>query len=369
METGSLISMRGLRVAYEKTEVLKGIDLDIRKGEMLALLGASGCGKTTLLRALAGFMPAAGGSVHLRGKDVLPLPPEARGMAMVFQSYALWPHMNVAQNIAYGLRLRGMPAAEISRRVEDTLGMLGLSGYGTRRISQLSGGQRQRVALGRALAIGPEILLLDEPLSNLDAGIRQQMRHEIRSLQKKLGLTAILVTHDREEALAMADRIVILNAGCIEQVGTPEEVFGAPKTPYVASFMGAGNRIGCRARRSADVLCLEAEGNAVAGQMLLQVAPEILPQCSGEEPVQVYFRSEAASLHVSHQLPENSLRLAGRVGSTSFLGSVYRCEVNTDCGSFLVDHPVRLNFDQEVLMCVPAAMLHVFARPHASAAN
>lgn len=369
MEAESLISLRGLRVAYEQTEVLKGIDLDIRKGEMLALLGASGCGKTTLLRTLAGFMPAASGSVHLRGQDVLPLPPEARGMAMVFQSYALWPHMNVAQNIGYGLRLKGMRAVEVARRVEETLGMLGLSGYGARRIAQLSGGQRQRVALGRALAVGPEILLLDEPLSNLDAGIRQQMRHEIRAIQKRLGLTSILVTHDREEALAMADRIVILNAGRIEQIGTPEEVFAAPASPYVAGFMGAANSIGCRAEQGADGLRLQAMGSSQAGQIILRSPPEQMPQCAGTESVRVYFRSEAASLHLGQQAPSDGLRIAGRIGGASFLGSVYRCEVNTACGRFLVDHPVRLHAEQDVMMCVPATMLHIFPETPSSATN
>lgn len=366
MEAESLISLRGLRVAYEQTEVLKGIDLDIHKGEMIALLGASGCGKTTLLRTLAGFMPAVSGSARLRGKDVLVLPPEARGMAMVFQSYALWPHMNVAQNIGYGLRLKGTSSIEIARRVEDILDMLGLAGYGTRRISQLSGGQRQRVALGRALAVDPEILLLDEPLSNLDAGIRQQMRHEIRSIQKRLGLTSILVTHDREEALAMADRVVILNAGRIEQIGTPEEVFSTPASPYVAGFMGAANSIGCMAERVQDEFRLRTTS---AEQILLRAPLKLMPQCADTQPVRVYFHSEAARLCLETQENDDALQLAGRVAGTSFLGSVYRCEVDTGCGRFLVDHPERLQPDQEVMMCVPATMLHIFPEPADCAAG
>lgn len=369
MEAESMISMRGIRVAYDRNEVLKGIDLDIRKGEMLALLGASGCGKTTLLRMLAGFMPAHGGQLYMGGRDILMLPPEARGMAMVFQSYALWPHMSVAQNIAYGLRLKGISAAETGRRVEATLDMLGLPGFGPRRISQLSGGQRQRVALGRALAVDPQILLLDEPLSNLDAGIRQQMRLEIRSIQRKLGLTAILVTHDREEALAMADRVVIMNGGCIEQIGTPEEVFHAPASPFVAGFMGAGNCIECYAVRMDGSLRLHPAVESGDALPAMQAGVPGSLQGVSEGAVQVYFRSEAARLQVGQALPADCLSVPGRVSTSSFLGSFYRCEVQTGCGGFLVDHPERLCADQEVLMCVPARMLHVFPGARMSAAN
>lgn len=358
MTTDTLISVRGLQVAYGQTEILKGIDLDIHTGEMLALLGASGCGKTTLLRTLAGFTTASGGTVSLRGKNVLSLPPERRGMVMVFQSYALWPHMNVTQNIAYGLRLRGMKTSEISRQVESILDMLDLSGLGRRRISQLSGGQRQRVALGRALAVKPDILLLDEPLSNLDAGIRQQVRHEIRSIQKKLGLTSILVTHDREEALTMADRIVILNAGRVEQVGKPEDVFNHPASPYVAGFMGASNNIVCQFSCKAGRVNFLGEN--AGGKTLLDVAEEKLPQLCGDGGVQVFFRSETASLHPSGSTPEDTLHLPGRIGQTSFLGGTYRCEVKTAQGCFLVDHRVRPQPEQEVTMCVPTPNLHIF---------
>ena len=251
-----IISVRGLRVAYGANEVLKGIDLTIAPGSFVALLGASGCGKTTLLRTLSGFTSAAAGSITVKGRDILGEPPERRGMAMVFQSYALWSHMSVAQNIGYGLKLRRVPRAEIAQRVSGLLGMLGLQGYGDRAVTELSGGQRQRVALGRALAIEPQILLLDEPLSNLDARIRLQMRHEIRSIQRQLGVTAILVTHDREEAMVMADQVVILDQGQIAQIGTPEEVFQRPRTPYVASFMGAENIIDCSAAPDGDAVQL-----------------------------------------------------------------------------------------------------------------
>lgn len=361
MNEDVLISIRALHVGYGQTQVLKGIDLDIRAGEMVALLGASGCGKTTLLRTLAGFTAAASGSVQLRGDEVLAQPPEQRGMVMVFQSYALWSHMSVAQNIGYGLRLRGVSAAEIARRVDAKLDMLGLSGMGERKVTELSGGQRQRVALGRALAVEPEILLLDEPLSNLDAGIRQQMRHEIRAIQKKLGLTAILVTHDREEALAMADRVVVLNEGRIEQVGTPEEVFGTPSTPYVASFMGAGNMIDCTALCSADTIRLRLPDSVQGGAITLLEMPvaELSQECRSGK-TRVHFRSETASLFPPDQIPPRTLRVPARVDHTSFLGSTYQCEVHTVCGSFIVDHPARLEPGQEMVMCVPAPVLHVF---------
>ena len=358
MNPGALISIRSLRVGYDQSDVLKGVDLDIEVGEMVALLGASGCGKTTLLRTLAGFTPARSGSVTVKGQDILALPPERRGMAMVFQSYALWPHMNVAQNIGYGLRLRGVPAQEIARCVDDKLTLLGLAGFGQRQVTQLSGGQRQRVALGRALAVEPEILLLDEPLSNLDAGIRQQMRHEIRALQKQLGLTAILVTHDREEALAMADRVVILNQGRIEQVGTPEQVFRTPATPYVAAFMGAANMIDCETQHADGAIRYQLRAEAASAPFLLLELPD--HGQGNDQRVRVHFSSDAASLHPPHYAPPETLRLPGRVGHTSFLGDTYRCEVQTVCGRFLVDHPVRLEAQRDVVMCVPAPVLHVF---------
>ena len=281
-----IISVRDLHVAYGQHAVLKGIDLSIPAGSFVALLGPSGCGKTTLLRTLSGFTPASSGSITVKGRDVLREPPERRDMAMVFQSYALWSHMNVAQNIGYGLKLRRVPREQIKSRVDVLLTMLGLQGYGQRPVNELSGGQRQRVALGRALAIEPEILLLDEPLSNLDARIRLQMRHEIRSIQRKLGLTAILVTHDREEAMVMADQVVILDQGRIAQVGTPEQVYQQPATPYVASFMGADNTIACEALPVAEGCTLQIPGQSGSLGTIAQ---------SHQGPVHVHFRSEKAT--------------------------------------------------------------------------
>ena len=312
-----IISIDGLCVAYGKHEVLKGIDLAIAPGCFIALLGASGCGKTTLLRTLAGFTPASGGSISVEGNDVLNLAPERRGMAMVFQSYALWSHMNVAQNIGYGLKLRGMPKDIIAERVAAQLAMLGLDGYQQRPVAELSGGQRQRVALGRALAIEPKILLLDEPLSNLDARIRLQMRHEIRTIQKKLGLTAILVTHDREEAMVMADQVVILDQGRIAQMGTPEAVFQRPSSPFVAAFMGAENIIDCEVKRDGFGIDLRvpkipaSQLNCTLASTENNAGISVAPDADG--PVQVHFRSEAAFLREAGASVDETLQLPGRV--------------------------------------------------------
>jgi ABC-type Fe3+/spermidine/putrescine transport system ATPase subunit len=238
------LSIESISVSYGAGQpVLDRVSLDVQRGEMVALLGSSGCGKTTLLRAIAGFVQPQSGRIAVDGRDITHLPPEARETAMMFQSYALWPHMDVAANIGYGLRMRGAGKARIAQRVAEMLEMLQLGGYGPRRVGSLSGGQRQRVALGRALAVDPLLLLLDEPMSNLDYRVRQDLRHELRALQKRVGITAIYVTHDREEALTLADRIAVIDGGRVLQYGTPEEVFHRPASPFVAGFMGADNAI------------------------------------------------------------------------------------------------------------------------------
>lgn len=349
------IAVHGLRVAYGTHEVLKGIDLSIPRGSFVALLGPSGCGKTTLLRTLSGFTPTSAGSISVNGRDIAHEPPERRDMAMVFQSYALWSHMNVAQNMGYGLKLRKLPRADIQRRVSGLLDMLGLQGFGERPVTELSGGQRQRVALGRALAVEPQILLLDEPLSNLDARIRLQMRHEIRAIQRQLGVTAILVTHDREEAMVMADQVVILDHGQVAQIGTPEEVFQRPQTPYVASFMGAENIIHCEAEVSHAGVQLSVPG--LPGASIHCQAPLL-----ATGPAQVHFRSEAARLHLFGEPHHNSLQLPGRVSQVSYLGGGYRCEIQTHCGPIFIDHDQTVAHNQVVAVHVPADALHVFPR-------
>ncbi len=223
---------------YGDFHAVRDVSLSIADGEFLVLLGPSGCGKTTTLRMVAGFIEPTAGRVLLGGQDVTLLPPWKRNAGMVFQSYALFPHLTVAQNVAFGLEMRKLPRADIEMRVEEVLALVRLGGYGGRLPRQLSGGQQQRVALARALAIRPDVLLLDEPLSNLDAKLRQEVRVEIRELQRKLGLTTVMVTHDQEEALTMADRLVVMNEGMVHQVGSQRDLYERPADRFVAGFVG-----------------------------------------------------------------------------------------------------------------------------------
>ncbi|MGI6246040.1 MAG: ABC transporter ATP-binding protein [Pseudochelatococcus sp.] len=312
------LDIADVTVSYGATRVLDAIDLGIREGEFVALLGASGCGKTTLLRTIAGFIMPDAGTVSVNGRDVTRLPPDRRGMALMFQSYALWPHMTVAQNIGYGLKLRGHSRADVARRVGEIAALLGLEGLEGRKPAALSGGQRQRVALGRAIAVDPAILLLDEPLSNLDARIRMNLRHELRALQQRMGITAVHVTHDREEAMEMADSIVILDRGRIAQRGSPEEVYNRPASAFVAAFMGAENVLTLQGAMDGGAFSI-APGPFNAGCRVAGPLP-----AGG---VEVRFRSEAAQLAPADAAPstdEGTLRLAGEVASTGYPGGVWR---------------------------------------------
>jgi iron(III) transport system ATP-binding protein len=237
------VTIEGVSFGYGATPVLADISLAVARGELFAFLGPSGSGKTTLLRLIAGFGTPSSGRVLIGERDVTSLPPWSRNVGMVFQSYALWPHMTVAKNVAFGLERRRLARAEIDRKVAEALALVGLTAFADRRPAQLSGGQQQRVALARTLVIEPEVLLLDEPLSNLDAKLRVEMRAELRRLQRKLGITAIYVTHDQEEANAIADRIAVLNEGRIQQIGTPVELYDCPANRFVATFLGTVNLI------------------------------------------------------------------------------------------------------------------------------
>ena len=237
----SYLRLEGIRKNFGSFQALRDIHLSIEKGEFVCFLGPSGCGKTTLLRIIAGLETQTSGSIHQGERDISLLPPAQRDYGIVFQSYALFPNLTVADNVAYGLVNRKQPRAEITQRVEELLKLVGLPGSGIKYPAQLSGGQQQRIALARALATKPGLLLLDEPLSALDALERVRLRQEIRSLQGKLGVTTIMVTHDQEEALSVADRIVVMNHGVIEQVGTPMQVYRDPATPFVADFVGKIN--------------------------------------------------------------------------------------------------------------------------------
>ena len=235
------VTVRDLVVRYDATTVLDRVSVSVASGELLMLLGPSGCGKTTLLRSIAGFVEPSAGAILFDDEEVTRRPAHARDVGMVFQSFALWPHMTVAENVGFGLRERRVPAAEIAKRVEEALESTRMGGYGERPIDQLSGGEQQRVALARALVIRPRCLLLDEPLSNLDAKLRQSMRDEIRRLCKSAGLTTIYVTHDQKEALAIADRIAVMQKGRILQIGTPAEIYRRPRSRAVATFIGETN--------------------------------------------------------------------------------------------------------------------------------
>src|SRR5688572_27357023 len=350
------LDVADLEVSYGATPVLKRVSLAIAAGEFVALLGPSGCGKTTLLRAISGFVAVNHGTIRVGSRDITREPPDKRGMAMVFQSYALWPHMTTAQNLGYGLKLRGVARPEIARRVADILAMLKLEGFGQRNVTQLSGGQRQRVALGRALAVSPELLLLDEPLSNLDARIREDVRHEIKALQAKLGITTIHVTHDREEAMVMADRIAILDAGRIAQLGSPEQVYNRPNSPFVASFMGAGNVLELQARPANGGIRIEAgtHNDSV-----------LIPGSTIAGPVTAHFRSEAAQLGPAGGGAPDQLLLRGRIVQASYPGGFYRYAVAVGQNQFMVDDTRRLAVGEAVGIGLPVTSLHLFSRREA----
>lgn len=357
MGKNNFVSVEKMSVGYGSTTILDGLDLSIRKGEFVALLGSSGCGKTTLLRAIAGFVKPSAGAIRVDGADVTHLPPDRRGMALVFQSYALWPHMTVAQNIGYGLKLRGMPRAGIDRRVAELQELLGLPGLGERKPAALSGGQRQRVALGRALAVDPSILLLDEPLSNLDARIRLKVRHDISALQKRLGITAVHVTHDREEAMVMADRIVILDAGRIAQQGAPEEVFNRPVSPFVAAFMGAENVIALHGSVGSGTIAIDASD--VNAKAVLPLDGRTVKGGAFE----ARFRTEGAQL-IDDKMPSSSaadaLDLFGRVEAASYPGGTWRHSVRVGDDIVLIDAAQPCAQGQAVRVRIPARNLFLF---------
>ena len=245
MSNQELLRLEGITKSFGQVTVLRGLDLSVGRGEFITLLGPSGCGKTTIIRIIAGLETADSGSVIMDGVDVSALGPDKRGVNMVFQNYALFPHMNVEQNIGYSLRLQRMAKAEIRQKVAESLAMVQLEGYEKRRPHELSGGQRQRVAVARALINKPQALLLDEPLGALDLQLRRQLQHELKRIQKQLGISFVYITHDQEEALAMSDRVAVIRNGVFEQVGSAAEVYKYPRTAFVAKFVGNANLIPC----------------------------------------------------------------------------------------------------------------------------
>ena len=319
------VTVEGLRKRYGQVEALRDVTLEFEAGRLSAILGPSGCGKTTLLRSIAGFVSVDAGAVHFADEDVTAMPPQGRGTAMVFQNYALWPHMTVFDNVAYGLRLRRVAAPEIRRRVLDALALVEIGdveAIARRKPGALSGGQQQRVALARALVVEPRVLLLDEPLSNLDAKVRQRLRVEVRRLQRRVNITTIYVTHDQEEALAIADRVVLLHAGQVVQSGAPEDVYRRPASVFAADFLGVGTRF---------------EGRAEAGS--LHVAGHRLPYDGGARgPVLVVVRSSDVMLEPREATASQSV-LVGRVEERLFLGAFYRHYVRVGDTLLMADSP------------------------------
>ena len=336
------LSIEALSVSYGGTRVLDRVSLCVERGEMIALLGSSGCGKTTLLRAIAGFVSSDEGTIRVDGDDITYLPPERRGTAMMFQSYALWPHMDVAGNIGYGLKMRGWKKDAIAVRIGEMLTLLQLEGFAQRPVTQLSGGQRQRVALGRALAVDPRLLLLDEPMSNLDYKVRLELRHELRALQRRIGITAVYVTHDREEALTLADRIAVIDAGRVVQIGAPEEIFHRPESAFVAGFMGADNALDLMHTGDGSLAA------AVAGT-------------PADARLRAHFRSDAARLAAAADPhASDALVLNGVVSQSVYIGQGYRYRVRTGGADIWVNAPERYAEGSAACVVVPRAALLLF---------
>jgi ABC-type Fe3+/spermidine/putrescine transport system ATPase subunit len=347
---GVEVQVEALVKRYGRVAALDGVSLAFPAGGLTAILGPSGCGKTTLLRSLAGFVAVDGGRIRFGGDDVTALEPQARGTAMVFQNYALWPHMTVFENVAYGLRLRKLPAAEIRHRAERVLDLVEigqLAGVMDRKPGQLSGGQQQRVALARALVVEPRVLLMDEPLSNLDAKVRQRLRVEVRRLQRTVGITAIYVTHDQEEALAIADTVVLMNAGRVVQAGSPQEIYFRPGSAFAAEFLGVSNQLHATA---------EAGGLVVEGQRLPYTG-------SVRGAATLIFKASDAALVVDGTTPAaGEAVLRGILEEELFLGSVYRHYVRVgselvmaDAGEPVAPGPVGVRIPATKLQVYPAA--------------
>jgi len=316
------LRLENLVKAFGNNTVVKGANLSFNRGEFITLLGPSGCGKTTILRMIAGFERPTSGAILVEGKDISPLPPNQRKIGMVFQAYALFPNMNVEDNVGFGLKIAGVGTEERRARVEEMLKLIGLSGFGKRFPFEMSGGQQQRVALARALAPKPRMLLLDEPLSALDAKIRVSLRQEIRSIQRDLGITTIFVTHDQEEALSISDRIVVMSAGSVEQFGTPFDVYNKPATKFVATFVGQLNTL------SATVADASRGAVSIGGQTV--TVPKLPASAKTGDLISLTMRPEAMQVANGHM---RDIVLDGTVSEVSFLGSVIRLKVNLGQGN------------------------------------
>lgn len=351
----SFLEIDKIQKTFGHNVVVHGFDFAAERGEFISLLGPSGCGKTTVLRMVAGFERQTAGTIRLDGRDISMLPPNQRKVGMVFQAYALFPNMTVAQNIAFGLKIAQRPAGEIASRVAEMLDMIKLSGHGERYPFQLSGGQQQRVALARALAIKPKMLLLDEPLSALDAKIRVSLREEIRAVQRELGITTLFVTHDQEEALSISDRIVVMSEGRIEQIGTPFEIYNRPRTRFVASFVGILNLLEGRVIDPASGR-IEVHGREL-------VVTGGFPRARAGDAATLALRPEAITIG---QGGDHANHLEGNIDDVGFQGAVVRIRVRCNDSLISLDSfnsrsapppergtPVTISFPRDVQVLEP----------------
>ncbi|MHA6618858.1 ABC transporter ATP-binding protein [Pseudonocardia sp. DLS-67] len=352
------LRLDGVGRRFSGKDALADLDLTIRAGEFIALLGPSGCGKSTALNCLAGLLPLTSGSIWQDDRRIDVLPPEKRGFGMVFQNYALFPHMSVRRNIAFGLQMRRLPKAEVARRTEEAIRLVQLEEHVAKLPGQLSGGQQQRVAIARAVVLEPSLVLMDEPLSNLDAKLRLEMRTEIRRLHQSLGLTTVYVTHDQEEALSLADRLVVLRAGRVQQVGTPEELHARPANWHVADFMGFRNMIEMTAvRASGDEVVLEGEGMRLVGTAMSPV----------EAGAEVVAAVRPEDVRVVAADAEN--RIAATVDVVEYQGRELAVEARTDTGRALhLRTDQRLAPDDAVTLGVSPDRLLVYPREAAEPA-
>lgn len=345
-----VLQLKNINKYFGKNHVIKNVDLNFEKGHFITFLGPSGCGKTTLLRMIAGFYEPDEGEILLNGKNIEKVPPYDRNTAMVFQEYALFPHMNVFDNVSYGLRVKKKSKDEIEKRVKQALALMQLEGMEKRFPNQMSGGQQQRVAVARALVMNPEVLLLDEPLSNLDAKLRENVRVELRQIQQKMGLSAIYVTHDQSEALSMSDAIVVLKDGIVHQVGTPQEIYFEPKTAFVADFIGTTNLISLKGE----------SGNQVAYGGTVFTSSN--PVKEGSEYV-ASVRPESAGL--SKNPVENQVNLKAHITNTMFLGEKVRYFLRDALDKeWIVDafDPGRTIHQGDVYVTFPAEKAWVIAK-------
>jgi len=341
-----------------------GVSLEVRDGELVTLLGPSGCGKTTALRIIAGFESPSSGRVLINGQDVTHQPPHTRNTAMVFQSYAIFPHLTVAQNVAFGLEMRGVPKNDIAARVHDILDLVGLAGLQHRSPEQLSGGQQQRVALARAIITEPRVLLFDEPLSNLDAKLREQMRGEVRKLQRRLGITSVYVTHDQAEAMALSDRIIVMEAGRVQQVGAPLEIYARPANRFVADFIGRVNFIeGLVVEAGSDRVSVDVRGRILA----VPIPPTVLGAGAN---VSLVVRPETIRLHAASSTTTDSF--TGVIRRVVYLGPAAEYEIDWNGTPLLavsgspLEHGL-LAEGSHVCFDFPAGTVHVL--PHLPTAS